>query len=134
MSEEKFRVTIFVRVESAMRARDEHFLNVVLFSSVPFPPVEEGELKIKRWRKLQALLDENKIRQLAEAAYRWPIDPPVGLAGAIVEAEVEVTLTPPPANWIEPKSVQYEVLRFFAAPSFIAANSKLFSLGPDEQV
>jgi len=49
--------------------------------------------RVTRHATLGPYLDENEVRDLATAANRWPIDPPVGLSGARVLATVEATIT-----------------------------------------
>ena len=56
----------------------------------PEPPPERKGL-IKRFSsRIEGFLDENMVRDLAEAARRWPMDPAVGLWYAIVKVYVEI--------------------------------------------
>lgn len=109
-SKTTYQVTIPLKVSKAERDQAGHALRVEFRTTEIFPLIE-GEKPKQYLRKLVNHCDENTIRRIAEAAFRWPLDPPVGLVGAIVEAKIQVTFEVP--HWPkDPKYMSYEFLQF----------------------
>lgn len=73
----------FMRVENASRRDDRRI--TVEFKTIDPPPPGISPFAY-------ADLDEAEVQMLAEAGGRWPLDPVIGIVGARVMVEIEVSV------------------------------------------